>query len=218
MAMRKQDSRIYPILGSILLGHFAYTLGRCLYLGTPETVLWISHVGTFIGGLGACLRNRFLISLALVMCFGHHAFWVFDTFSWWLTGKFAVGATAYLQSYGISGWIQASNHFFTVPALLVLSVRGRGVQRHAWVGAGVLFLLLALISRLLLPPASNVNCVHAPWPGFESFISHFVPLDPVSPASYIFFITAITILGNYLPANVALTFMVSKWNKLVNRG
>jgi len=209
-AMGRPSSRIYSVLGWILIGHFTFSLGRFLYLGAPENALWISHLGTLIGGVGACLQNRRIISLALVLCFGHHAFWVFDTLSWLITGRFAVGATAYLQNRSLGGWIQSANHFFTVPALLVLAVLQGGIDKHAWIWSSLLFLFLVLISLLLLPPASNVNCAHQPWPGLEPLILHFVSLSPFSSARYILFITAATIFGNYLPTNLVLNYAISK--------
>ena len=209
-AMGRPSSRIYPVLGWILIGHFTFSLGRSLYLGAPENALWISHLGTLIGGVGACLQNRRIISLSLVICFGHHAFWVFDTLSWLITGRFAVGATAYLQNRSLGGWIQSANHFFTVPALLVLAVLQGGIDKHAWIWSSLLFLFLVLISLLLLPPASNVNCAHQPWPGLEPLILHFVSLSPFSSARYILFITAATIFGNYLPTNLVLNYAISK--------
>jgi len=217
VTISRTSSPLHIAVGTALIGHFTFTLARSLYGGTPEDALWISHVGTLVGGLGACLRNRRLIWLALVTCFGHHAFWIFDTLSWWLTGEFAVGATAYLKDYNLGGWIQASNHFFTVPALLLLATLGGSVEKHAWFGSSALFLLLTMTSLFFLPPTSNVNCAHAPWPGLETFVAVFVPLNPVSPAKYMLFITAATVIGNYLPANLALAFIVPKFNELLTK-
>ena len=182
-----------------------------MYTGIPEDALWISHLGTLIGGIGACFRNRRLISLALVSCFGHHAFWILDTLSWLITGEFVVGATAYLQNYSLSGWIQSANHLFTVPALLIMAVLQKGIDRYAWIWAGLLFLLMVLTSLFLLPPASNVNAAHQPWPGLEPLVSFFVPLTPFSSVRYVFFITVVTIIGNYLPSNLVLSYSISKY-------
>lgn len=209
-AMGKVRLWIYPILGWILVSHFFYCLCRSLYLGIPENVLWISHVGTLIGGVGASLRNRRLISLALVICFGHHMFWVFDTLIWLITGRFAFGATAYLQHYSLSGWLQSANHFFTVPALLVLALLQGGVDKHAWIWAGLLFLFLVATSLLLLPSTSNVNCAHRPWAGLEQRTSYFVPLNPFSLGWCLLFITTFTVFGNYLPTNLILSHVIPK--------
>lgn len=208
--MGKVRLSIFPVFGWILIGHFVYCLCRSLYLGRPENVLWISHVGTLIGGVGACLRNRRLISLALVICFGHHMFWVFDTLTWLIAGKFAFGATAYLRHHSLGGWLQSANHFFTVPALLVLAVLQGGVDKHAWVWASLLFLLLVATSLFLLPSASNVNCAHRPWAGLEQITSYFVPVNPLSLGWYLLFMTTFTVFGNYLPTNLILGHVISK--------
>ena len=84
----------------------------------------------------------------------------------------------------------------------------RCFPRLLW--SGLLFVILIAISLFLLPPASNVNCAHRPWPGLEPLIFHFVSLDPFSSARYILFITVATVFGNYLPANLVLGYAVSK--------
>ena len=201
---------VSTVLGLALIAHFIFVSVRSLYLGVPENVLWICHLGTLIGGFGACLQNRRLISLALVICFGHHAFWVFDTLSWLITGRFAVGATAYLQNRSLGGWIQSANHFFLVPVLLVLAVMKGAIDKHAWIWSSLLFLLLIVIGLFLLPPASNVNCAHRPWPGLEQLVSHFVPIEPFSSARYILFITVATVIGNYLPVNLVLSYAIPR--------
>lgn len=201
---------IYPVVGWSLIGHFVFCLCRSLYVGEPENVLWISHLGTLIGGVGACLRNRRLISLALVICFWHHVFWIFDTLTWLITGEFAVGATAYLQNRSLSGWLQSANHFFTVPALLFLALLQGGIEKNAWIWSSLLFLCLLVISLIFLPSASNVNCAHQPWPGLEQIISLFLPLYPFSLTRYLIFIITVTIFGNYLPTNLILGYVISR--------
>jgi hypothetical protein len=197
-------------LGVVLVSHFTFVLIRSLYLGVPEETLWICHVGTLLGGVGALLQDRRLISMALVICFGHHLFWVCDTLSWLITGSFAVGATAYLQDSGLGGWIQSANHFFAVPALLALVWIQGSVDKRAWLWASVLLVFLVAISLLVLPPVSNVNCAHRPWPGFESFISRFIALRPFSPVRYVLFIVGATVLGNYLPVNFMIAYIIPR--------
>jgi hypothetical protein len=209
-ATEKRRLQILKWLGCGLICHFVFVLGRSTYLGVPENVLWICHLGTLIGGLGVCLQNRRLISLALVICFGHHAFWAFDTLTWLITGGFAVGATAYVQNHSLGGWIQSANHFFLVPVLVIAAVIQGGIDKYAWIWSSLLFLVLIATSLFLLPPASNVNCAHRPWPGTEPLILRFVPSDPFSSVRYVLFITAATVFGNYLPTNLVLGYAVSK--------
>ncbi|NIP28491.1 MAG: hypothetical protein GWN55_17115 [Phycisphaerae bacterium] len=209
--MGKTHSWIYPVVGWGLIGHFVFCLCRSLYVGEPENVLWISHMGTLIGGAGACLRNRRLISLALVICFWHHLFWIFDTLTWLITGEFAIGATSYLQNRSLGGWLQSANHFFTVPALLFLVLLQGSIEKHTWIWSGLLFLCLLAISLIFLPPESNVNCAHQPWPGLEQIISQFIPIDPFSLTGYLIFIITFTVFGNYLPTNLILGYVISRF-------
>jgi len=208
--MEKVRLWIYPVLGWILISHFIYCLCCSLYLGVPENVLWISHLGTLIGGIGACLRSRRLISLSLVVCFGHHIFWIFDTLMWLITGKFAVGVTSYLQNRSIGGWLQSANHFFTVPVLLVLALIQGGIEKTAWVWSSLLFLCLIMVSLIFLPSTSNVNCAYRPWPGLEQIISRFLTLNPFSLTRYLIFIITFTVFGNYLPTNLILSCVISR--------
>ena len=201
---------LFPTLGWIMIGHFIFSTCRCLYIGTPEDVLWISHIGTLIGGVGACLRNRRLISVALVACFGHHIFWIFDTLVWLVTGKFAIGTTFYLQNATLGAWFQSANHFFTVPSLLILALLQGEIEKYAWIWSAVLFSCLVLISLVFLPPTSNVNCAHRPWNGLETIVSNFPGLDPFSLGRYLLFVITITIFTNYLPTNLILGYCISK--------
>lgn len=144
---------IYPVAGSAMLGHFIFCLCRCIYLGVPEHVLWISHIATLIGGIGAVLRNRFLISLALVTCLGHHLFWLFDITSWLITGNFIVGVTAYLQQASLGAWLQTSNHFFVAPMLLVLAILQGAINKYIWIWASALFVFLITVGLIFFSPA-----------------------------------------------------------------
>jgi hypothetical protein len=201
-----------PVLGAIMLSHFVFCLYRFTSLGNPGGVLWISHICTLIGGIGACLRNRFLISVALVACFGHHLFWMGDIFSWLLTGKFAVGVTSYLEHAGFGAWVQSSNHFFLVPMLLVLAALHGPIDKYAWIGAAGLFTCLVAISLVFLPSASNINCAHGPLPGLAPLITFMAGQSVLSGGQYVAFIIAFTTLANYLPANLFLRWAFSRYS------
>jgi len=208
--MKRKRLWIYPVAGIVFLGHFTFCLCRCIYLGVPEQVLWVSHIATLTGGIGAFLRNRFLISLALVTCLGHHLFWLFDIASWLITGNFAVGVTAYLQNASLGAWIQTSNHFFVPPMLLILLIHQGTINKHIWIWASVLFVSLITAGLIFFSPASNVNCAYYPWPGLQRLVFMLPGLAPFSPRLYLFYVIVLTTFGNYLPVTLILTYAVPK--------
>jgi hypothetical protein len=186
------------LFGILMVSHFVFIAFRCGYAGTLENILWISHVGTLIGGIGAIFRNRLLISVALVALAGHHGFWLIDSLTWLFTGNFPFGTTTYLRDANIYGWLQSSNHFFSLPFLLILAFFQGGIIKHAWVGSSLLFALLAFMSVFISPESSNVNSVHQLWPGLDqTFISG---LENYPPGIYVGTIILLNIIGNYLPA------------------
>lgn len=214
--MRRKWLWIYPVAGTVMLGHFIFCLCRCIYLDVPEQVLWLSHIATLTGGIGAFLRNRFLISLALVACIGHHLFWLFDIISWLITGNFAVGVTAYLQNASLGTWLQTSNHFFVAPMLLILVIHQGAISKYIWIWASALFVSLITIGLIFFSPASNLNCAYHPWPGLQRLVFMLPGLAPFSPGLYLFYVIVLTTFGNYLPVNLILAYVVSKCSSMKN--
>ena len=194
--------RVYTLLAWAMIGHFIFIFCRCYVRGTLPDVFWISHIGTLIGGMGALFRSRFLISIALVCLLEHHLFWLIDTTIWALTGKFPFGTTTYLKDAGLGDWLQSSNHFFSVPALLFLAYRQGGVEKNAWIWSTALFAALTFISAVWLPPEANVNSAHRLWPGLERL--HLTPLEQLPKGWYPVITVALNGLGNYLPVNLLL--------------
>lgn len=197
---------LYRFIGLFMIIHFVFLAIRCFYKGEPENMLWISHVGTLIGGIGAMMQNRLLISIALVSLAGHHSFWMIDTFTWLFTGTFAFGTTTYLKDATILDWLQSANHFFSMPLLFILAYFQGGIKRHAWIGSSVLFALLAVLSFFISPVSSNVNSVHQLWPGLNA--SFLAGLDQLPPALYLGALILINTLGNYLPAYFILVLLI----------
>jgi hypothetical protein len=193
---------LYTLFAWVMIGHFIYIFGRCFLRGTPADVFWISHVGTLIGGLGALFRSRLVISIALVSLLGHHLFWLIGTLLWIVTGDFPFGTTTYLKDATLWDWLQSSNHFFSVPALLFLAYWLGGVERNAWIWSTILFATLTFISAAWLPAEANVNSAHRLWPGLEQL--HLAPLEQLPRGWYPIIVVALNGLGNYLPANLLL--------------
>lgn len=203
---KNRPAWVYHSFGFLMIGHFAFLTIRCFYKGDPENILWVSHVGTLIGGIGSIARNRLLISIALVSLAGHHIFWMIDTVTWLVTGTFPFGTTMYLKDANICDWLQSSNHFFSMPLLFILTYFQGGIKRHAWIGSSLLFALLAVLSFSISPAASNVNSVHQLWPGLDR--SFLAGMDHLPPILYLGALILVNTLGNYLPAYFILVLLI----------
>jgi hypothetical protein len=198
----KTPGYILPIWGWLMVGHFGFVAVRSFFNGTPEDIFWISHVGTLLGGIGTLLKNRSLVSIALVSIAGHHLFWLVDTIGWLLSGHFPFGTTTYLAQATALDWLQSSNHFFSLPILLWVVYRLGGVRPHSWLWSTALFAVLSCLSFLVLPQAANVNSAHQLWPGLDQ--TH---LSILENWSWFFFWLALIIINglcNYLPGNLIL--------------
>ncbi len=185
-----------------MLLHFVFNLSWSFHKGTLEDLFWISHLGTLIGGIGAILMNRLLVSVALICLFVHHGFWMADTFTWFITGSFPFGTTSYLKDAEFWTWLKTSNHFFTVPALLVISYFLKGISKYAWIWCGALFSVLTAASYFFLPPEANVNCAHGLWPGMENIFLGV--LANLNSWLYLVSIILLNIFANHLPVYIVL--------------
>ena len=202
---RNAPPGLFSLFGILMISHFIYLVLRCIYLGQVENILWVSHIGTLIGGIGAVAGNRLLISVALVSLAGHHGFWLFDTLAWLFTGEFLFGTTSYLKNADIHEWIQSSNHFFSMPLLMIMAFIQGGIKKNAWVWSSLLFSGLIVLSFFISTEIANVNCAHYLWPGLDALFP--AGLDRLIPAFYLGSIIAINIMGNYLPVSLFLVLL-----------
>lgn len=117
--------------------------------GTAHDILWCCHAGELLLALGLLARAPRAVAIG----------------TFWLT-------------YGLPMWLLglSGGEAFTIPSLLmhlgglaggVLGARALGVPRGAWWQAALGLLLLQQLTRLVTPPAPNVNLAFAIYPGWE---------------------------------------------------
>lgn len=144
-------------VGALLLAHFALVSLIKISTGVACEILWMSHVGLLLAGLGLVLDKPLLVATALLDVLVLHGLWLVDCFGWAFTGDFPLGITTYLRTADTLGWIATAHHFYLVP-LLLLFVRPPAVRTpEALLSAIAVYLLLTVVSRAVLPPARNVN-------------------------------------------------------------
>ncbi len=205
--MATPPSTFCTVAGAVLVGHFLFVAIRFVYLGTPEDMLWLSHAGTLVGGIGLLARSRYMVMMALVALLESHSIWVVDALCWLLLGRHPLGVTFYLDRQPWTEWLPSLNHFFTVPLLAIAAYRSPGVERKAWLGASVLFVFLLSVSAAM-PAESNVNSAHRVWPGLDQ--TFFGQLDAWPRPVYLPALAAVMIIGNFLPVNWLLSWLLGR--------
>jgi hypothetical protein len=148
---------LVQIAGAALMINFAVVAAACIQLRVQEQVWWMSHVALLVGGTGLLLRSPILMSTALAGVLVPHALWIVDWICGFGFGVHPLGVTHYLHDAGVLMWVKTLHHFYLVPALLWAVALERRYAAGLVPTAVGLFIVLTLVSRLLLPPASNVN-------------------------------------------------------------
>jgi len=157
MAHKKAGmDRKYVLLSIFLL---AYSVGLILVRtveGSAGTLGWMSHAALLLATIGYILRNRFLLSSALVGVFLHHLLWIIDFFVVFVLDTPFLYNTAYFAELSVWAMLFDLHHFFLLPVLLGV-LWEKGVHRYAWIGATALLALSD--TALLLADYTNPNCL-----------------------------------------------------------
>jgi len=119
-------------IGAALLVHFAVVCAVKAAKGCPEEILWMSHVGLLLAGLGLVGRSTLLVCTALLCILLLHGLWVFDCVAWWMGGSFPLSITSYLEEADAWVWLGTAHHFYLAPLLVVLVLVRRSMPRHSF--------------------------------------------------------------------------------------
>ena len=132
--------------------------------GVPQELLWLSHVGLLLAGLGFALGRTLPVAVALVLILLPHSLWLIDAGCVLLLGFSPFGVANYLARADLLTWVGTIHHFYLLPLLLLRSPRGFTSFPETWLGAVSVYLTLSVISRVVSAPFENINYVHAAFP------------------------------------------------------
>jgi hypothetical protein len=145
------------MLGGLLLIHFVIVCAIKTARGVPDEILWMSHIGLLLAGIGFVFHNATLLAAATIAIFVLHALWLGDCVAWLTTGHFPLGITTYLRDADAWVWLATAHHFYLI-GLLPWCVTGRALGRpEALLLAVALYLSLTVASRAFTDPGLNVN-------------------------------------------------------------
>ncbi len=145
-------------LGLFVLGSvFANQYVNFVRWHNPTEILWFCDMTAVILGTGLILRNRIMITLALVMAIPAQARWILDFFLE-AVGSGA-GRTAMLFSYGLTVfWLSVNLHAIVIP-ISFYGVWKLGFARKALLPILIYGFILLTVSFLFTNPIENINCV-----------------------------------------------------------
>lgn len=161
-------------MGCAMLAHLGFLCWLKMERGIEGELLWVSHVSLALTGVGLVIGSGLCLSTALVCVGVLHGLWLIDLLVLGLAGWSPFGATGYLVEADALTWLGTGHHFYLLPLLLVLAVRGRCFRACSVLTATLVFGVLVVLSRAVLPPEMNINGAHALFPGREGTLIRLI--------------------------------------------
>jgi hypothetical protein len=163
-------SRSLPrFLGALPLSFFLAQAIHYWQINEFAHVLWMCNVGNLLLAIGLFLESRELIRVAIIWTVPGVAVWLLYVVPTWgmlMTGNFTMS-----QLYGVLSSTLAHLGGISVGLLVLRKV---GMDGRAWLYAFVWYFIVQLISRLLTPPALNINLSQRIQDGWEQTFSSYL--------------------------------------------
>jgi hypothetical protein len=203
MIARRRRGSAWPlhcIIGAVMLANYALVVAVKIATNIPEEMLWASHVGLLVGGLGLLLNRDILVTSATTLIFTFHGAWIIDAVGWLTTGTFPIGVTSYLADADWPTWLATFHHFYLLPVLIILVLLRRRWARRSWFVAVLVFSILTLLSRLVGSSEYNVNSAFRVVDGMDD--TFFARLNSLPGAAYLLAIDAIAAANFFVVSSV----------------
>jgi hypothetical protein len=142
-------------LGAASVCLYAAHLGQCLYRRETENAFWICHLGSLLVGIGLLTRNGTLNAIGTLWLLIGLPLWIYDLIK---VGDWSVTSVL--------------THVLG-PIIGLLGVRMLGMPTGIWWKSVAGLVPVFVLSRLLTPPAANINLSHAIYPGSEALFPNY---------------------------------------------
>lgn len=207
----RPGDRLERGVGVVLLAHFGLQAWVKWDGGAIGEMLWLSNVALLMAAVGLLWGRVSAVAVALLWVGVPHAVWAIDFAGLAVTGESRLGVLAYWPAS--DAWVRLGTayHLYLGPVLLAVIAR-RGVALRPWLpAAAVLFLVLAVLSRLLVAPALNVNWVyHAELRSGFGLIDHF---NAIPDGVYLLALTAGMAVGAFAPTAIIVDAVTRAWQR-----
>jgi hypothetical protein len=154
------------ILGGLAaLGFYGVHAAHHLRHHQPEHALWACHLASVLVGVGLLAGSANANAIGFL----------------WLV----LGVPLWLTDPATGGPFLATSLLTRVGGLLlaVLGLGILGMPAQAWWKAVLAFVALQQVTRVLTPPAANVNLAFAVWPGWEGRFHSYVSYEALLVAA-----------------------------------
>ena len=160
---------VLNIIGIFLLIMGISAIINTIYLGDYAGILWFCYLGLILLGISVLKRSSYMLVAQLNIFAIPLIFWTVDFLFILFNNQSLFGITDYFFITGpIIGKIISSQHLFTLPlslyALHLIGLKEKG----AWKLSSVEVVALFIISLIITPEVSNINCVYEPCVNFIS--------------------------------------------------
>lgn len=155
------SERTWP-LGLLALGCFLVHGGSHIVRGTAHDVLWACTMANLLIAVGLIFHRPRALARARLVAVG---------VLWLLVGNFTWVVDLVLG--GDFFWTSLLTHWGGL-ALGCVGLHRLGYPSRAWLFATLYLVLLQLLSRLLTPPAANVNVAHEVYSFYRGIYSSYL--------------------------------------------
>lgn len=188
-----------------LFAHLILLLILKFERGIEPEMLWISHVTLALSAVGFMLRSAGLLAISFVAVAALHALWLLDAFIGLTFGVFPAQMATYLPTADTWTWIATSHHVYLAQLVGVYLIGRKINVLGTFCASFVLFLYLAIISRLFLDPVFNVNRAHTVFLEWDSLFARNANALPA--IRFVPGLAATVAVLFFLPSAIALKLM-----------
>jgi len=186
---KEYKETVLNIIGSIFIIVGIAAVINAIYLKDYAGILWFCYSGLILLGISILKRNSYLLAAQLNIFAIPLVLWTVDFFSILINGQSLFGIVGYFFLKGpVIGKIISSQHLLTLPlSLYALHLIGLN-KKDTWKLSFIEITALFIITFLITPEASNINCIYKACNNFMS--SEFYVLNLFALSFSMILITA----------------------------
>ena len=159
LSIKKMDYKevFFDLVGYLMISIFLFTAIIFYFTGHLKELLWFSNHAPLIIGLALLYRNKFWLTVEVILGFVPELVWIIDFIYSLIYSVPFFGVISYLSLQSPMHYIISLQHLMVIP-LAVICLWKMGIHKDAFSGA---FAQIAVLwaASYLVGFSSNTNCV-----------------------------------------------------------